>query len=151
MIDAVEQMKVDTPALGKANVQIRIGVHTGAVVAGVVGLKDPRYHLFGETVTLANTMESSGVPGRVQCSNVSADELRGNEEIKLIPRGEIDIPKVGKMETWFIERGTTGITGGATTSPKVLIKPESGVKRAKSSSSMALEAWDEHTGQEHDF
>ena len=142
MIEAVEQMKVDTPALGKANVQIRIGVHTGAVVAGVVGLKDPRYHLFGETVTLANTMESSGVPGRVQCSNAAADEIRGNKEIKLVPRGEIDIPKVGKMETWFIERGTSGITGGAISSPKFLVQKNSKLARAKSSSTLALDSWE---------
>jgi len=48
--------------------KMRIGVHSGKVFAGVVGYKMPRYHLFGKTVTIAEQMESNGVPGRVQIS-----------------------------------------------------------------------------------
>jgi len=48
--------------------QMRIGVHSGKVCAGIVGRKMPRYHLFGQTVTIAECMESSGVPGKVQIS-----------------------------------------------------------------------------------
>jgi class 3 adenylate cyclase len=48
--------------------QIRVGVHSGSVVGGVVGVKGPRYHLFGENVDLAERMESNGIPGEVHIS-----------------------------------------------------------------------------------
>ncbi|KAE9024959.1 hypothetical protein PR001_g11217 [Phytophthora rubi] len=53
---------------GVPDLNIRIGVHSGPVLVGVVGSKDPRYHLFGETVSIAHFLESSGVPGRIHIS-----------------------------------------------------------------------------------
>ncbi len=66
------------PALAKTlgAIELRIGVHTGEVYAGVVGRKMPRYHLFGETVTLAQKFESQGVPKEVVVSGVTAQELQ---------------------------------------------------------------------------
>jgi class 3 adenylate cyclase len=55
-------------ASGKS-VNVRVGIHTGVVIAGVVGKKMPRYHLFGDTVIMSEHMEQSGVPGRVVVSS----------------------------------------------------------------------------------
>jgi hypothetical protein len=64
-----------TPAQLDLNVQIRIGVHTGRSVAGVVGSKDPRFHLFGETVNCAEKIESTGLSGHVHCSEATRQSV----------------------------------------------------------------------------
>ncbi|GMH65992.1 hypothetical protein TL16_g04331 [Triparma laevis f. inornata] len=57
------------------SVRIRIGVHTGSCVAGVVGIKDPRYHLFGSTVGNAEKIESTGMAGKIHVSQAAVDSI----------------------------------------------------------------------------
>jgi len=79
---------------------IRIGIHTGSVVAGVIGTKKFIYDLWGDTVNTASRMESTGVPGRVQVSE--ATYLLLKDQFELEERGEIEVKGKGKMRTYLL-------------------------------------------------
>lgn len=67
--------------IDKTPIVFRIGIHTGDVIAGVVGRKMPRYHLFGKTVSMAEAMEQKGVPGRVAISDSTFAACAGQFEV----------------------------------------------------------------------
>ncbi|MFO0660523.1 MAG: adenylate/guanylate cyclase domain-containing protein [Polyangiaceae bacterium] len=81
---------------------VRIGVHTGPVVAGVIGKRKFVYDVWGDTVNTASRMESHSEPGRIQVTAAAAAKL-GNR-FKLVPRGVIEVKGKGPMETYFLER-----------------------------------------------
>ncbi len=96
MVDALERFN----ERGGYSLQVRIGIATGAVVAGVIGKRMYLYDVWGDAVTIASRMESHGVAGRVQVSE-STRRLLG-EPFLLEERGVLEVEGKGELKTWFV-------------------------------------------------
>lgn len=80
--------------------RMRIGVHSGPIVAGVIGLRKFTYDLWGDTVNVASRMESTGEPGRIHVSVNTAELVRN--DFHLESRGSIEVKSLGQVETFFV-------------------------------------------------
>jgi adenylate cyclase len=96
MLEAVHEigMGFDEP------LQARIGIHSGDVVAGIIGRHRFIYDVWGDTVNTASRLESSGVPNRVQISEATYQRVKNSFHCE--PRGELDIKGKGRLLTYFL-------------------------------------------------
>ncbi len=99
MLAAVEHADPDNRPF-----EIRIGIHTGPVVAGLLGQYRFVYDVWGETVNIASRLEAHGVPGHIQLSQATLDALShdGSQPPRVTPRGQVALKGVGGIEAYLL-------------------------------------------------
>jgi serine/threonine protein kinase len=95
---------IDQEDASRGMVNIRVGFHSGPVIANVVGSRNPKFTLIGDTVNSSSRMESNSLPGRVHCSPQAAKllEEQANDKFLIESRGLIEIKGKGQMETFWV-------------------------------------------------
>ena len=104
MISAVERLNAET----EQGLQVRIGIHSGPVVAGIIGTHRFLYDVWGDTVNVANRMETLSGPGRIHISEDTAKQVR--HRFALAGPMSTQVKGKGEMKTYFVEKSRTDVT-----------------------------------------
>ncbi|GFH10753.1 guanylate cyclase domain-containing protein, partial [Haematococcus lacustris] len=127
---------------GAGPVQMRIGIHSGPVLSGVIGKIRKRFCLVGHTVNCASRMESGGIPGRIQVSSSTHALLQHCSEFQWESRGPIEVKGLGTMTPYLlVALDTKGVD---------ILFPQDGITDARSAvrGQAATAAEELLTGQE---
>jgi len=96
------ERKAERDAAGLPGFEMRVGIHTGHVVAGIVGVKKFQYDVWGDTVNTASRMESSGEVGKVNISDATYEQVKDVPGFRFESRGKVQAKGKGEMEMWFV-------------------------------------------------
>jgi class 3 adenylate cyclase len=94
-----EKVKAEEPFF-----EMRVGIHTGPVVAGIVGVKKFQYDIWGDTVNTASRMESHGVVGKVNLSSTTYELIKEQSEFAFEKREATEVKGKGEMEMWLVSQ-----------------------------------------------
>ena len=84
--------------------EMRVGINTGPVVAGIVGVKKFQYDIWGDTVNTASRMESHGQVGKVNVAQATFDIIMDDPEFTFQSRGKLQVKGKGEIEMWYVNR-----------------------------------------------
>ncbi len=99
-LEIVALMDKRRKTLGDKTFQLRVGVHSGSVVAGIVGIKKFAYDIWGDTVNVAARMEQNSLPGRVNISGATYELVKDDFDCEY--RGQIHAKNKGEMDMYFV-------------------------------------------------
>jgi class 3 adenylate cyclase len=102
--DFISKRREEKISRGEAPFEIRLGIHTGPVVAGIVGTKKFAFDIWGDTVNLAARMEQNGEPGKINISDKTYELVRN--KFHCTHRGKIAAKNKGNVDMYFVEKNT---------------------------------------------
>ena len=96
------QRKKEKESRGETPFEMRIGIHTGPVVAGIVGVKKYAYDIWGDTVNLAARMEENSEAGKINISGSTYELVK--DKFECVYRGKVEAKNKGEVDMFFVER-----------------------------------------------
>jgi len=96
----MEKQLQDRQSRGEQGWELRIGIHTGPIVAGVVGKKKYAYDIWGDTVNVASRMESNGEAGKVNISAATYERI--SDKYECLHRGKVSAKNIGEVDMYFV-------------------------------------------------